>query len=69
MAGWLTSEVEAVHVSFGNVLGSDRRMLASRAGGAVKLVDLLDEAVERARCDADTGREAEASARRRGFGR
>jgi len=49
MAGWLTDEIEAVHVTFGNVLGADRRMLASRAGAAVKLVDLLDEAVDRAR--------------------
>jgi arginyl-tRNA synthetase len=49
MAGWLTEGIEAVHVSFGNVLGTDHRMLASRSGGAVKLVDLLDEAVDRAK--------------------
>jgi arginyl-tRNA synthetase len=48
MAGWLTDDVQAVHVSFGNVLGADHRMLASRSGGAVKLVELLDEAIERA---------------------
>ncbi|NNE11772.1 MAG: arginine--tRNA ligase [Ilumatobacter sp.] len=48
MAGWLTEDVEAVHVPFGNVLGPDRKMLRSRTGGAVKLVELLDEAVERA---------------------
>ena len=48
MAGWLTDEVEAVHVPFGNVLGDDRKMLRSRTGGAVKLVELLDEAVDRA---------------------
>ncbi len=49
MARWLGPGVEAVHVSFGSVLGSDHRMLATRSGGAVKLVDLLDEAIERAR--------------------
>jgi len=49
MAGWLTDDVEAVHVSFGNVLGADHRMLATRSGESVKLVDLLDEAVERAK--------------------
>jgi arginyl-tRNA synthetase len=49
MAGWLTDDIEAVHVSFGSVLGEDRRMLASRSGASVKLIDLLDEAVERAR--------------------
>jgi arginyl-tRNA synthetase len=60
MVGWLSSDIEAVHVSFGNVLGSDRRMLASRSGGADKLVDLLDEAVERAQAAIDTRRAAEA---------
>jgi arginyl-tRNA synthetase len=49
MAGWLTDDVAAVHVSFGNVLGADHRMLATRAGQSVKLVDLLDEAVVRAK--------------------
>jgi arginyl-tRNA synthetase len=48
MAGWLAPPVEAVHVAFGNVLGEDRKMLRSRSGDSVKLVDLLDEAIERA---------------------
>ena len=48
MAGWLVPPAEAVHVAFGNVLGDDRKMLRSRSGDSVKLVDLLDEAVERA---------------------
>ncbi|MCB0966012.1 MAG: arginine--tRNA ligase [Ilumatobacter sp.] len=48
MAGWLTDDVDAVHIPFGSVLGDDRKMLRSRTGGAVKLVELLDEAVERA---------------------
>ncbi len=48
MAGWLVPPTEAVHVAFGNVLGADRKMLRSRSGESVKLVDLLDEAVERA---------------------
>jgi arginyl-tRNA synthetase len=48
MAGWLTPPREAIHVGFGSVLGDDRKMLRSRAGASVKLVDLLDEAVERA---------------------
>ncbi len=48
LAGWLAPPAEAVHVSFGNVLGADRKMLRSRSGDAVKLVELLDEAVERA---------------------
>ncbi|MFM7080452.1 MAG: arginine--tRNA ligase [Actinomycetota bacterium] len=59
-AGWLNpparkappahgaSPARMVHVAFGSVLGSDRKMLKSRAGEAVKLIELLDEAVERA---------------------
>src|SRR6185436_11302582 len=38
----------AVHVAFGNVLGSDRKMFKSRSGETVKLIELIDEAVERA---------------------
>ena len=48
MAGWLAPPVRAVHVAFGNVLGVDGKILRTRAGAALKLVDLLDEAVERA---------------------
>jgi len=48
MADWLTPPVEAIHVAFGNVLGDDRKMLRSRSGSSVKLVDLLDEAIDRA---------------------
>jgi arginyl-tRNA synthetase len=48
MAGWLPEPSEAVHVSFGSVLGPDRKILRSRSGKRVKLVDLLDEGVERA---------------------
>ena len=59
MAGWLTDGIEAVHVSFGNVLGTDHRMLASRSGGAVKLVDLLDEAVDRAKKALESRREVD----------
>ena len=47
-AGWLPPTVEMRHVAFGNVLGSDRKMLKSRSGDSVKLSALLDEAVERA---------------------
>ncbi|WFE32627.1 arginine--tRNA ligase [Micromonospora sp. WMMD975] len=47
-AGWLNPPARAEHVGFGSILGPDGRMLRSRAGGAVKLVGLLTEAVERA---------------------
>ncbi len=47
-AGWLDDRHVMNHVSFGSVLGSDRKMLKSRSGDTVKLAALLDEAVERA---------------------
>jgi arginyl-tRNA synthetase len=49
MAGWLPADAAAVHVGFGSVLGPDGKMFRTRQGGTVKLADLLDEAVERAR--------------------
>ena len=47
-AGWLPEGFIMDHVSFGSVLGADRKMLKSRSGETVKLAALLDEAVERA---------------------
>jgi arginyl-tRNA synthetase len=52
MAGWNQRDgktVELVHVTFGSVLGEDGRPLKTRSGENVKLKDLLDEAIERAR--------------------
>jgi arginyl-tRNA synthetase len=48
MAGWLPEESRAEHVSFGSVLGPDGRMLKTRSGESVKLLDLVEEAVDRA---------------------
>jgi arginyl-tRNA synthetase len=48
MAGWLTPEVPAEHVDFGSILGTDGKMLRTRAGESVKLSGLLDEADARA---------------------
>lgn len=42
-------EVKLEHVSFGSVLGEDKRPLKTRSGENVKLKELLDEAVKRAR--------------------
>ncbi len=52
MAGWDRRDgekVELVHVTFGSVLGEDGRPLKTRSGENVKLKELLDEAVERAK--------------------
>jgi arginyl-tRNA synthetase len=48
MAGWLPDTTTVEHVNFGSVLGADHRMLRTRSGQSVKLLDLLDEAVMRA---------------------
>ncbi|MEJ2611288.1 MAG: arginine--tRNA ligase [Candidatus Thiodiazotropha sp.] len=47
-ANWLVPPARAEHIGFGSVLGKDGKVLRSRIGGTIKLVDLLDEAVERA---------------------
>ncbi|MFJ1649102.1 arginine--tRNA ligase [Streptomyces sp. NPDC088258] len=47
-AGWLSEEVRAVQLAFGTVLGKDGKPFKTREGETVRLVDLLDEAVERA---------------------
>jgi arginyl-tRNA synthetase len=59
MAGWLNPQdglrqkngkkIEPLHVTFGSILGEGGRPLKTREGENVKLKDLLDEAVERAR--------------------
>jgi arginyl-tRNA synthetase len=48
-AGWLTDDIDATHVAFGTVLGPDGRPFKTRAGDTVRLMDLLDAAVNRAR--------------------
>jgi arginyl-tRNA synthetase len=48
-AGWIGDGVEVRHVPFGTVLGPDGRPFKTRAGGTVRLDDLLDDAVARAR--------------------
>jgi arginyl-tRNA synthetase len=49
-AGWLDpSKVEAEHVGFGLVLGADGKKFKTRSGETEKLIDLLTEAVVKAR--------------------
>lgn len=47
-AGFITPEQTYEHCPFGMMLGNDGRPFKTRTGGTVKLVKLLDEAVERA---------------------
>ena len=50
-AGWIPEAVEAIHVPFGLVQGDDGKKLKTRSGETVRLQDLLDEAIVRARGD------------------
>ncbi|MDX3579601.1 MULTISPECIES: arginine--tRNA ligase [unclassified Streptomyces] len=47
-AGWLGDGVKAHQLAFGTVLGKDGKPFKTREGETVRLVDLLDEAVDRA---------------------
>ncbi|EDZ9091381.1 arginine--tRNA ligase [Salmonella enterica] len=48
-AGYVPDFVPLEHHMFGMMLGKDGKPFKTRAGGTVKLADLLDEALERAR--------------------
>jgi arginyl-tRNA synthetase len=47
-AGWLTEHARAEHAAIGLVTGPDGKRLKTRTGEQIKLIDLIDEAVERA---------------------
>ncbi|SOD84657.1 arginine--tRNA ligase [Streptomyces sp. Ag109_G2-15] len=47
-AGWLNDDVTAFQLAFGTVLGKDGKPFKTREGETVRLVDLLDEAIDRA---------------------
>ncbi|ASK26451.1 arginine--tRNA ligase [Neisseria chenwenguii] len=47
-AGYLPENVSAEFIGFGTMMGKDGKPFKTRSGDTVKLVDLLDEAVERA---------------------
>lgn len=46
--GFVPDEFQLEHKAFGMMLGKDGKPFKTRAGGVVKLSDLLDEAIERA---------------------
>ncbi len=58
-AGWIPDDVDVVHVPFGLVQGEDGKKLKTRAGETVRLRDLLDEAIARAKADLEMRLQAE----------
>lgn len=53
-AGWVPETVDLTHVPFGLVQGEDGKKLKTRSGDTIRLRDLLDEAIDRARQDLET---------------
>ena len=49
LAGWIPDGVSFEHAQIGNVLGTDGKILRTRAGDTIKLSALLQEGVDRAR--------------------
>jgi arginyl-tRNA synthetase len=47
-AGWVPASVDLAHIAFGSILGEDHKMLKTRSGETPRLMDLLQEAIERA---------------------
>ncbi|HEX2872771.1 MAG TPA: arginine--tRNA ligase [Polyangiaceae bacterium] len=48
MAGYVPDSVRTEHVGFGSILGSDRKMMKTRSGDTLRLIELLDEGRHRA---------------------
>ncbi|WP_143871659.1 arginine--tRNA ligase [Catenovulum sediminis] len=48
-AGYVTEDMSLEHHPFGTMMGSDGKPFKTRSGGTVKLVELLDEAIARAK--------------------
>ncbi|MDC7717827.1 arginine--tRNA ligase [Vogesella sp. DC21W] len=47
-AGWLPQGADFEHIGHGTIMGPDGKPLKTRSGENIKLVELLDEAIERA---------------------
>ena len=48
-AGFVSEDVSLEHIAFGTMMGKDGKPFKTRDGGTVKLIDLLDEAVVKAK--------------------
>ena len=51
LAKWIPLDCQVEHVPFGLVQGADGKKLKTRSGETIKLVDLLNEAIQRAKQD------------------
>jgi arginyl-tRNA synthetase len=53
LAGYVPDRVRTEHVGFGSILGNDRKMMKTRSGDTLRLIELLDEGRERALAELD----------------
>jgi arginyl-tRNA synthetase len=53
LAGYVGDGVRTEHVGFGSILGNDRKMMKTRSGDTLRLIELLDEGRERAVAELD----------------
>jgi len=53
LAGYVAESVRTEHVGFGSILGNDRKMMKTRSGDTLRLIELLDEGRERALAELD----------------
>ena len=51
LANWIPKDCQIEHVPFGLVQGEDGKKLKTRSGETIRLVDLLDESIQRAKQD------------------
>ncbi len=51
LAKWIPTDCSVEHVPFGLVQGEDGKKLKTRSGETIRLVDLIDEAIQRAKKD------------------
>ncbi len=51
LAKWIPIDCQVEHVPFGLVQGDDGKKLKTRSGETIRLVELLDEAIQRAKTD------------------
>ncbi len=58
-AGWMPEQVQVTHVPFGLVQGEDGKKLKTRSGDTIRLQDLLDQAIARAKADLESRIKAE----------
>jgi len=56
LAGWLPETTTLTHVQIGNVLGPDKKILRTRAGDSLRLMVLVEDAIEAALAVLDEAR-------------